>query len=165
MTIIEAFAAELEQEAKTTRKMLALIPNEKYGWQPHTKSMTIGRLANHIAELPGWIGMVLNTNELDFAKTPYSETTIKDTGELLAHYEKVLEQGRKELKVAKDDQLKKTWTLREGDQIFAQSSKQEMLRNTFSQVIHHRAQLGVFLRLLDIPIPGSYGPSADDQGL
>ena len=157
------FLKELEQEAKTTRKMLERVPTEKLEWQPHTKSMTIKRLATHIAELPTWIPMTLNTNELDFATSPYKPADIKSNKDLMEYFEKSLAEGRESLKKAKEEELEKPWTLRNGDQIYSTSPKGEVLRMAFSQIIHHRAQLGVYLRLLDIPIPGSYGPSADEM--
>lgn len=163
MTIIDAFSHELEQEGNTTRKMLARIPNDRYDWSPHEKSMTIRRLANHIAELPSWIGMTLHTHELDFANNPYQPTTISNTAELLDFFEKTLEEGKAQLAGAKEEQLSENWTLRDGEQVHSTTSKLEVLRMTMSQIIHHRAQLGVYLRLLNTPIPGSYGPSADEQ--
>jgi len=164
MTIIEAFQKELEREAITTRKMFAQIPHDKWDWQPHPKSMTIVRLANHIAELPAWISMVLFYDELDFSTHPYQPTTHSNTEDLLNFFEDVLNQGKKYLKKANIAELDKDWTLREGEIIYTTETKYEMLRMTYSQIIHHRAQLGVYLRLLDIPIPGSYGPSADEEG-
>lgn len=163
-TMIDTFARELEQEAITTRKMLERVPTDKFDWQPHPKSMTIKRLATHIAELPTWIGMTLNTDELDFANNPYTPTEVNSTEALLAYFEKSLEDGRAEIAKGRDEQLSELWTLREGDQIYSVSSKGEVLRMAFNQITHHRAQLGVYLRLLDIPIPGSYGPSADEMG-
>jgi uncharacterized damage-inducible protein DinB len=163
MTIIELLATELENEAITTRKMLARIPNDKFGWQPHPKSMTIQRLANHIAELPTWIGMTLHTDELDFANNPYSPEQNNNTTDLLAYFERTLAEGRAELAKADESQFSKPWTLREGEHIYMVTPKIDMLRTTLSQIIHHRAQLGVFLRLLNVPIPGSYGPSADEE--
>lgn len=162
-SMIDIFARELEQEAITTRKMLERVPTAKFGWQPHPKSMSIKRLATHIAELPTWIGMTLNTSELDFANNPYAPVDINSTEELLAYFEKSLEEGRDELAKGRDEQLAEIWTLRDGDQIYSVSSKGEVLRMAFNQITHHRAQLGVYLRLLDIPIPGSYGPSADEM--
>lgn len=163
MTIIQSFQQELENEAVVTRKMLTLVPNDKYLWKPHSKSMTLQQLTTHIAELPTWIGMVLNSDELDFAAHPYSPEIITSTADLLMYFEKSLEGGRNELKNANESTLSKNWTLRNGEQIYTVETKQNFLRGTLSQVIHHRAQLGVYLRLLDIPIPGSYGPSADEH--
>ena len=162
MEIIEMLLKELEQEAKTTRKMLVRVPDDKYDWQPHSKSMKIRNLATHIAELPTWVSMILTTSELDFATSPYLPIIINDTKSLIDLFEKSVADGCEHLKKATEDDLKPDWTLRNGDQIYSVSSKLDVIRMSFSQIIHHRAQLGVFLRLLDVPIPGSYGPSADD---
>lgn len=159
----EIFLKELEQEAVTTRKMLERIPDDKYDWKPHEKSMNIRSLATHIAELPSWISMALNTTELDFAKEPYNPPTINATVDLLNLFEKSLESGKNGLQQATNEDLSPIWTLRDGEQVLSVMSKGEVIRHSISQTIHHRAQLGVFLRLLDIPIPGSYGPSADDM--
>lgn len=163
-SITQTLLKELEQEAQTTRKMLERVPNDKFDWQPHKKSMTIRRLATHIAELPSWISMALTTDELDFASNPYQPRQINNTNELLAYFEESLADGKSHLVATTDEQLQPNWTLRNGDQILIVRTKGEVIRMTLSQIIHHRAQLGVFLRLLDIPIPGSYGPSADDLG-
>ncbi|WP_224997181.1 DinB family protein [Cesiribacter sp. SM1] len=162
-TLIDIFAKELEQEAVTTRKMLERIPDDKFSWQPHPKSMTIKRLATHIAELPTWIGMTLTTNELDFSNNPYAPVDVNTTAELLEYFEKSLEDGRKHIAMGRDEQLSDPWTLRDGDTIYDTSPKLAVLRMSFNQIVHHRAQLGVYLRLLNIPIPGSYGPSADEM--
>ncbi|MEO8412709.1 MAG: DinB family protein [Ginsengibacter sp.] len=163
MSMIQMFLKELDAEAKTTRKMLSLIPDNKYDWQPHPKSMTVRRLATHIAELPSWIPMTLTTSELDFASNPYTPEVINNTSELMKYFEKNLVDGQSHLEAATEDQLAESWTLRNGKDIYSISPKNEVLRMVYSQIIHHRAQLGVYLRLLDIPIPGSYGPSADDM--
>lgn len=162
MSTIKALLKEMEHEAQTTRKMLERIPDDKYQWQPHSKSMTIQRLANHIAELPAWVSMALTTSELDFAANPYEATFITNTKELLELFEKSLADGRSHLEKATEADLQPNWTLRSGDEIYSVSTKGEVIRMAFSQIVHHRAQMGVFLRLLDVPIPGSYGPSADE---
>ena len=161
--MIQMFLKELDMEAKTTRKMLSRIPDDKYDWQPHPKSMTIRRLATHVAELPSWITMTLNTSELDFASNPYKPEIINNTAELMNYFEKNLADGRANLEGATEEQLSDNWTLRNGEEVYSTTPKSEVLRMTYSQIIHHRAQLGVYLRLLDVPIPGSYGPSADDM--
>ena len=163
MTFIESFQKELEREAVTTRKMLERVPAEKYDWKPHEKSMTLRQLATHVAEIPSWLGMVLNTSELDFGKNEYKPVMVTNSGELVSHFERSLAEGKAALAGANDGQLKDTWTMRNGEQVYATDPKDEVLRGCFCQVVHHRAQLGVYLRLLDVPIPGSYGPSADDQ--
>jgi len=163
MSIIASLLKEMESEAQTTRKMLSRIPTDKFAWKPHTKSMSLQQLATHIAELPGWVTMVLNTSELDFAKVPYTPKALNNTAEVLADFEATLAQGKVTLEKARDEDLQPDWVLRNGEQIYSKSSKGEMLRVTYSQIVHHRAQLGVFLRLLEVPIPGSYGPSADEN--
>ncbi len=155
---------EMEQEARTTRKMLERVPEDKYDWRPHPKSMTVRQLTTHIAELPSWVSLTLHTDGLDFATAPYEPTPIAHNGELMAFFERSLAGGMADLAHASDEDLLPTWTLRQGDQVLSATSRGEMIRMTFSQIVHHRAQLGVYLRLLDIPIPGSYGPSADDPG-
>jgi len=163
MSMMKIFLKELEREGNTTRKMLAIVPNDKYSWKPHPKSMSIQNLTTHIAELPTWIPMVLNTSELDFAANPYEPKAIDSTTDLLALFEKSLQEGKTALENANDEQLQDNWTLRNGEQVYSVEPKADVIRMVCSQIIHHRAQLGVFLRLLDVPIPGSYGPSADDM--
>lgn len=162
MELIPLLQKEMEQEAATTRKMLSRVPADKFDWQPHPKSMTLGRLASHIAELPGWVTMALTTTGLDFENNPYEPKPIKTNEELLAFFEESLASGREALANADINSFNDEWVLRSGDQVYSRDTKYEVIRMSYSQIIHHRAQLGVYLRLLDIPIPGSYGPSADD---
>lgn len=163
MEIIPLLLSEMDQEAATTRKFLKLVPVDKFDWKPHEKSMNLKSLSVHIAELPSWVKMGLNTTELDFAKQPYEPAQVDSNEELLSLFEKSFEEGRSALTRAREEDLLPKWTLRNGDQIFAVMTKYEVIRHSFQQTTHHRAQLGVYLRLLDIPIPGSYGPSADEM--
>ncbi len=163
MTFTESFLKELEREAKTTRKMLERVPDDKFDWKPHEKSMNVRQLATHVAEIPGWIAMVLNTSEIDFGKNEYKPTEIGSNAELISFFERSLAEGRSNIAKAKDEQLKDTWTMRNGEQVYSSDTKDEVLRGVFCQVVHHRAQLGVYLRILNVPIPGSYGPSADEM--
>ncbi|WP_342645990.1 DinB family protein [Mucilaginibacter sp. CSA2-8R] len=163
MNIIALLLKELNDEAQTTRKMLERIPNDQFDWQPHPKSMTIRRLASHIADLPNWIAMAINTSELDFAGNDWKEEVVDNTEALLAYNERSLTNGRTQLERVTEDQLLPQWTLRNGEHILGVWTKYEVIRMSFSQIVHHRGQLGVYLRLLDIPIPGSYGPSADEM--
>lgn len=164
MSQIEMLLKELKQEAVTTRKMLALVPDDKHDWKPHAKSGSLIWLSTHVAELPGWVDMTLNTSGLDFQQNPYTQPPIRNNAELLAFYDKSFDAGIKALENAKDDQLAENWTLRNGDMILSVSSKADVIRMSYCQTVHHRAQLGLYLRLLDVPIPGSYGPSADEHG-
>jgi len=163
MSTIQMLLGEMEQEARTTRKMLERVPNDKFNWKPHEKSMTIQRLATHIAELPGWVAMTLTTSELDFSNNPYKQEPINNREELLSYFDRTLEYGKSYLEKATDNDLQPNWTLRNGDEIYSTNTKGEVIRMSYCQIVHHRAQLGVYLRLLDVPIPGSYGPSADEM--
>lgn len=157
-----SLAREMEQEAIATRKMLSRIPADKFDWKPHEKSMTITRLASHIAELPGWVEMTVHTDELDFAKGDYQPELYSNTTELLAFFERKLAGGIKALEHITDETLAKPWTLRKGDHMISVRPKSDVMRMALCQIVHHRAQLGVYLRLLDVPLPGSYGPTADE---
>lgn len=165
MEIIPLLLKELDQEARTTRKFLKLVPMDKLDWQPHPKSMTIEKLAVHIAELPSWIDSSINKDGIDFAETPYQPAPVSSYEELSNLFEKSLEKGRTALANANEEELSKNWTLSDGNKVLFVITKYEAVRGSYSQTIHHRAQLGVFLRLLDIPIPGSYGPSADEMSV
>jgi uncharacterized damage-inducible protein DinB len=160
--IVAFFENQVKAEAEITRKFLKIVPEDKYDWKPHPKSMSIVRLATHIAELPSWIPMGIKTDVLDFAASDYKPTPMKNNQHLEVLFEENLKKALDALANTNDAFLQNTWTMKNGDQIYYTITKQEVLRMTMSQTIHHRAQLGVFLRLLDIPIPGSYGPSADD---
>jgi uncharacterized damage-inducible protein DinB len=163
MQIIPLLMKEMEQEAAATRKMLQRVPDEKFDWKPHEKSMTMQQLTVHIAELPSWVKMALTTSELDFATMDYTPTPIASNANLLEIFEKSLADGKETLSAASENDLLPEWTLRNGDQILTVFTKYEVIRHSLAQTIHHRAQLGVYLRLLNIPIPGSYGPSADEM--
>jgi uncharacterized damage-inducible protein DinB len=165
MEIIKTLLKEFDEEAQTTRKMLSCIPNDKYDWQPHPKSMTIRRLATHIADIPSWVKMAICDDELDFATSTHQEPVIDNTVELLAFFERSSAEGREALANTTEDVLEQSWTMRNGEQVYFTAAKVEVIRMSYSQIVHHRAQLGVFLRLLDVPIPGSYGPSADENAL
>ncbi len=162
MTFIEFFKKQFTEEGATTRNMLSRIPDDKFDYKPHPKSMDIKRLATHIADLPGWIHMTFTTNGIDFAE-PYEIPEINNTAELLAFFEKRYNEGLSTLIPENEKLLDKPWMLRNGAKIYSSDPKIDIIRMALSQQIHHRAQLGVFLRLLDIPIPGSYGPSADEN--
>ncbi len=163
ITFMESFVKELEKESIGTRKMLALVPADKSDWKPHEKSMKLKDLATHIADLPTWITMAINKDELDFVTAPYNPADCNGGKELVAYFDKNMEEAKQILQNSKDSILEETWTLRNGDIIYMQSTRLETIRHSYSQMVHHRAQLGVYLRLLNIPIPGVYGPSADES--
>jgi len=163
MPLNKSFLDELETEARPTRKMLERVPLDKADWAPHKKSTPLGRLATHIAELPGWTSVTLDFSELDFAKFDYKPRVADSTSELINIYEENLEKAEQSLKKAKDEVFSEEWTLRNGEQIYFTLPKIVVLRSTFfNHIVHHRGQLSVYLRLLDIPLPGVYGPTADE---
>lgn len=161
MTFIEFFKQQFIEEAATTRKMLSRVPNDKFNYKPHEKSMVMKSLVTHIADLPGWFHLTLTTDELDFQKA-YEQPDINNNKELLDYFEKRYTDGLSVLVAENEKLLNQPWTLRNGETIYATNPKIDVLKMSMSQQIHHRAQLGVYLRLLNIPIPGSYGPSADE---
>ncbi len=162
MTFIEFLKQQFIEEGATTRKMLSRVPDDKFDYAPHVKSMNMKRLTTHIADLPGWIHMTFTTDEIDFAQ-PYESPDIKTNKQLMEFFEKRYNDGLSQLIPENEKQLNKPWTLRNGSTIYSCDPKIDIIRMSLSQQIHHRAQLGVYLRLLDIPIPGSYGPSADEN--
>lgn len=162
MTFIEFFEKQFIEEGATTRKMLSRVPEDKFDYKPHQKSMDMKRLATHIADLPGWIHMTFTSDEIDFSK-PYEQPQINSHADLMNYFEKRYNDGLSTLIPKNETLLEKPWTMRNGNTIYATNPKIEIIRMAFSQQIHHRAQLGVYLRLLNIPIPGSYGPSADEN--
>jgi len=163
MNIIKALLKEFGSEFETTKKFLALVPVDKFDWAPHEKSMKMKSLASHIADLPSWVSLGLNTDGLDFATAPYEEKKVENNEDLIKLLTENYESGKADLEQADETNFNDQWILRNGEQILADITKYEIIRIAFSQTTHHRAQLGVYLRLLNIPIPGSYGPSADDQ--
>lgn len=162
ISFIEAFQKELTEEAPETRRMLALVPADKMDWQPHSKSMTIGHLATHLADIASWISAMLEKNEWDMAADP-EPAPCENTEVLLKKFDDNVQQSQSTLSHATDAILEDSWILRAGEQVYMDIPRWEAIRHAFGQNAHHRAQLGVYLRLLDIPIPGPYGPSADEM--
>lgn len=163
MTFIEFFKQQFIEEGASTRKMLERVPDGHFDYKPHEKSMNLKQLTTHIADLPGWIHMVFTSDELDFANMPYNPPEINSNAQLMAYFEERYNEGLSTLVAENEVVLDKPWTLRNGDTIYSTQPKLEVIRMSFGQQVHHRAQLGVYLRLLNIPIPGTYGPSADEN--
>lgn len=162
MKLLPLLLQELREEGATTRKFLEQVPDDNLGWKPHEKSMSLIQLATHVAELPTWVPLAINTSELDFAVSEYKPVELKSSAELVAYFDKNLEDALKQLEGADEEKLvTENWKLRSGEAIFVDTTKYGMIRVSLSQTIHHRAQLGVCFRLLNIPVPPSYGPTAD----
>lgn len=163
MSRLQEIADQLNEEIPATEKMLARIPDDKLDWKPHEKSMSLGQLAGHVADMYGWFDFVVGRDKLDFAE-PYDYPQQFDSATLVAYLKKRVEDSHNTLKsAASDGVLNETWTLCNGDQILWQEKKNVVVRSTFGHIAHHRGQLAVYLRLLDIPVPAIYGPSADEE--
>jgi uncharacterized damage-inducible protein DinB len=166
MSLSQSLLPEFDHEMASTRRVLERVPAEKFSWLPHEKSMSFQRLAVHVAELPSWATMTLNTGELDFATTPYAPSKAESTQDLLTIFDKASSEARAALAGASDEELFKPWTLRNGEHVIFSLPKIAVLRTSvMNHLIHHRGQLTVYLRLNDIPVPGLYGPSADEGNM
>ncbi len=164
MSYKHGLIAELQMEAISTRKMLERVPTDKNDWKPHEKSMNLGRLSTHVAELPGWIAMTMGTDELDLSKMEYKPVMAKSTEELVAKLDDNVNKAVAALENSNDEDFEKIWTLRNGDHVIFTLPKKVVLRSmAYSHYYHHRGQLSVYLRLLEIPVPGMYGPSFDEM--
>jgi len=160
----QALIAEIKMEAANTRKILERVPLDKSDWTPHAKSMPLGRLATHIAEIPSWVTNTMAHDGLDFAKTPYNAHVATSNEELVAILDKNVNEAIATLEKSTDADFGSMWTLRNGEQVFFTLPKAAVLRSfALSHNYHHRAQLGVYLRMLDVPLPGMYGPTADER--
>lgn len=160
----QILTAELKHEAVSTRKMLERIPAEKLSWKPHEKSMTLERLAGHVVEMVGWTKMTLTANELDFSKFDYKPKEYTDAAQLVADFDAGVAESLEILNNTSDETMAENWTMRNGEQIYFTMPKAAVMRSfVINHIIHHRGQLSVYLRVLDIPVPPVYGPSADEQ--
>ncbi len=160
----DAFLSDLAHESAKTRKMLERVPADRWDFKPHEKSQVLGGLAQHVANLPVWTKYTLQQDELDFAKPMDRPTPVTTVEELLARCDQQWADAKAIIEATTDEVLDSDWTMRAGDQIYFTRPKKEILREfVFSHIIHHRAQLSVYLRLLDIPVPGMYGPTADER--
>ena len=167
MAISQMLLPEFEQEMTTTRKYLERVPADKAAFKPHEKSMSLERLAGHVAELAGWITMTLTRDSLDLAPKdgPKWEALVSaDSATLLAAFDKNVAEARQALVAAKDEDFGREWSLLRGGQTLLKLPKGAILRSfAFNHLVHHRAQLGVYLRMNDVPVPATYGPTADER--
>lgn len=159
----QSLIAELQYEAESTRKSLERVREDSYDYKPHEKSMTMIRLAGHLAEIPGWVEATVNLDEIDFAKMDYKPPVITNNKELLELFDKSLASGLKALEGASDENLMATWTAKNnGEVAFAMARIQVIRGMIIKHLVHHRAQLGIYLRMTDTPVPATYGPTADE---
>jgi uncharacterized damage-inducible protein DinB len=158
-----AFLSELENEAKITRTCLERIPAEKFHWAPHEKSMPMGRLASHVAEMFGWTETACKADVLDFSTFDYKPFEPHTTEELVKFFDDHVAKARAVLAETSDDTMMTEWTMRNGETVYFKMPKVAVVRGIIlNHIIHHRGQLSVYLRLNDIPVPSIYGPSADE---
>jgi len=167
MPIRDAILAEFDHEMISTRKTLERVPEGKAEWAPHEKSMKMGRLAGHVAELSGWAATIIGQDSLDFRPVgapPPTPTVMTSRKQLLEVFDKKVAEARAAISGASDETLMKQWTLLSGGQTLFSMPRVAVLRSfVMNHIVHHRAQLGVYLRLNGVAVPSVYGPSADEQ--
>lgn len=163
MDTLQQLRSELEEEYHTTKKFFELYPADQGAYAPHEKSMTQSRLAGHIAEVFGWASFILPTETLDFATGDYKPAEIRSKEQLLEELDKNYNASKEALENTTEAALLPNWSIAQNGHKLAEWSKYGAIRHSLNQIAHHRAQLGVYYRLQNIPLPGSYGPSADDR--
>ena len=167
MTIGQSMLPEFDQEMQSTRKVLERLPDDNWSWKPHDKSGTVGWYAGHIATLPGWTTMTINTEQLDYAPVDgpgYQPPKIENREQTLANFDKEVGEARAALASVSDEDMMKGWTLLAGGQTIFTMPRVACIRGmVMNHLIHHRGQLTVYYRMLGIPVPGLYGPSGDEM--
>ena len=163
MTTAQTIAVDFDDEMKSTRALLERVPLDEQhrDYKPHEKSMTLGKLATHVAELPAWSKLALESQVFELP-ADFKPRVAGSTAELLEIFDSSVQEGRAALAGATDEDMGKTWTFQFRD-FSTTSPRTKVIRSFINHLVHHRAQLGVYLRLNGIPIPGMYGPSADDS--
>jgi uncharacterized damage-inducible protein DinB len=169
MALSEALLPEFDQEMGNTRRTLERVPEDKLGWKPHEKSATMGWLATHLAVLPSWAGIAIEKDSIDIAppgEPPPQAPLARSRAEVLEMFDKNLAAARGAIAGAADEHLLKPWSLLSGGRTVLTLPRIAVLRSfVMNHSIHHRAQLGVYLRLNNVPVPAIYGPSADEGGM
>lgn len=161
MSVAQTLLPEFDQEMATTRRVLERVPGDKGPWKPHEKSFSIGHLAQLVSAMPGWITKTIMDTRLDLARGPgYSYQT---TDELLAQFDRHAQEARAAIAQANDTDYEVPWSLMMGDRVLFTLPRGVVVRQNINHVIHHRGQLTVYLRLLDVPVPSIYGPTADEK--
>ncbi|MEA2336279.1 MAG: hypothetical protein QOE82_286 [Thermoanaerobaculia bacterium] len=167
MTLAELYLPDFNNEMSNTRRVLERVPTAKFEYKPHEKSWKMGGLATHVANLPTWASLIIGNDSFDIApagQPPMRAPEQKSTEELLAYFDKNVKSARAAIESASDDTLLGEWTLLGGGHKILSDARHRLLRNfVLHHLIHHRAQLTVYMRLNDIPLPGLYGPTADEK--
>ena len=165
MAIIDSLLPEYDREMASTRKVLERVPEGRFDWTPHPRSMSLGQLALHLARLPSWGHMAMDRSELDLSG-PFAPPVAASSDELLRTFDKESGQTRNALAAATDAQLMAPWSLkRDGKTVFTMPKAAVLRSFVLNHIIHHRGQLTVYLRLNDVALPSIYGPSADEAPL
>jgi len=163
MPIVDALLPEFDREMATTRKLLERVPEDRLSWKPHAKSMSLGELATHVANLPSWGEITINRSEIDLAAGGRAALAAS-RNELLATFDRNVAAARAVLTGRSDAELMAPWSLKNGDRTFFTMPKAAVWRTfVMNHIVHHRGQLSVYLRLQDVPLPSMYGPSADES--
>ncbi|MCH9651979.1 MAG: DinB family protein [Deltaproteobacteria bacterium] len=169
MSMSQIFLSEFDHEMANTRKTLERIPDDKLNWKPHEKSWSVGELGTHVANLPSWTVYTLEQESLDVAppgEEPYREEQATSGGELVERFDKNVAAARAAIEGASDEDFSVAWTLLAGGKELFTMPRAAVIRSMIlNHLIHHRAQLGVYLRLNDLPVPALYGPSADEGSM
>lgn len=160
MTFGQSLLAEFDQEMATTRRLLERVPSDKGAWKPHEKSFPLAHLAQLIAGMPRWLTDIVNETELDITKG--GAYSVEKTEALLAAFDKHVREARAALAGVADADVDANWSLKAGPQTLFTLPRRAVVRQTISHLVHHRGQLTVYLRLLDVAIPSIYGPTADE---
>ncbi len=160
MSIAETLLPELDLEMASTRKVLERIPTDKGKWKPHPKSFSLGHLAQLVAAMPGWLTNAVQETELNLGG--FSGYTYEKTEDLLKSFDKNVREARKAIQSARDADFMVPWSLKHGDHVIFTMPRAAVVRQTISHLVHHRGQLTVYLRLIDVPVPSIYGPTADE---
>lgn len=164
MNLNQSILMEFDKEMKTTLRFLNELLVDFFDFQPHEKSMTTQKLANHIAEIPTWINSTLDLPQFDLAAAGHVPSNIDNKEELISFFNKNVQSARRSIGKTTDEQLRENWTLRDGEKIFFTMPRIGVLRlMVMSHMIHHRAQLGLYLRLNNAKVPATYGDSADEK--
>jgi len=163
MKLADIYIGQLKSVVDANRRIIDRIPEDKLTWKPHEKSMTLGRLAMHVAELPHWVTRCLSTDFYDFAAQQYVPNIPETKQDILDKLEATLQGAITSLNNATDEDLAKNWSLRRGDITIYDLPRTVILHREQQHMVHHRGQLSVYLRLLDVPVPGIFGPSADER--
>jgi uncharacterized damage-inducible protein DinB len=161
MTIAETLLPELDLEMTTTRRVIERVPTEKGQWKPHPKSFSLGHLTQLVATMPGWLTRIIRDAEIDLAKGPgYS---YQKTEALLEQFDRLVPEARSVIASTRDADFQLPWSLKAGGQVLFTQSRWDGVRSAINHLVHHRGQLTVYLRLIDVPVPSIYGPTADEK--